>query len=192
MKENKEKKRWGLMVFIVFIMIGTSFSVVFFGFSPSQDNVKYNGISFVSNRNFWTARINGAEAAFSYLPGDVQNINLSENIQKQLQDKFEIDITSESNSTYKESIALAQHEMSLTLSNYNIYLRNGFTGNNTFKLAVITCKDATQAVPVIYFRQGNSTRIFSQGSCVIAEAPSNPEFIRVKDRLVYGILGVIK
>ncbi len=193
MKEKKEKKRWGLMVFIIFIMIGTSFSVIFFGFAPpGRNTIKYNGISFVSNQNFWTAKINGAEAAFTYLPMDVQEINLSPDIQQKLQNKFELDTTSEANSSFKESIALAQHEMGLTLSAYNIYLRKGFTANNTFKLPVIACKDATEAVPVIYFRQGNATRIASEGSCIIAEASTNPDFIRMKDRLLYSILGVLK
>ena len=194
MKEKKEKKRWGLILFIVFIMIGTSFSFIFFGFAPVSDKVKHNKYTFtyVPNQNIWIAKINEKEAAFSFLPTDVESVFLFDDSIKRLQNKFEIDVTYDLNSTYKEAIALAQHQMGLTLATYNIFVRKGFTTNNTFNLPVITCNDATSNVPVIYFRYGNATNIHTENNCIIAEASTNADFIKVKDRLLYGILEVIK
>ena len=194
MKEKKEKKKWGLILFIVFIMIGTSFSFIFFGFQPQRDVVRYNDIKFVNipSQNIWIAKINGREAAFSFLPTDVESIFLFDDSIKRLQNKFEIDVTYDLNSTYKEAIALAQHQMGLTLATYNIFVRKGFTTNNTFNLPVITCDDATSNVPVVYFRYGNATNIHTENNCIIAEASTNADFIKVKDRLLYGILEVIK
>ena len=191
MKKKQEKKKLSLIVFIVIIMVGTTFSFVFYGFAPATEAIKYNGLSFESNNNMWIAKINGADAAFSFLPGEVQDIPVSSNVAGMLQQKYEIDITYEVNSTFKESIALAQHQMELTLNTYNLYLRKGFTANNSFNLPIITCKDSSQNVPVIYFRYSNSTNIHLENSCVVAEASKNADFIRVKDRLVYGILGVM-
>lgn len=192
MKEKKEKKRWGLIFFLVFIMIGTSFSFIFFGFSPQNEIAKYDDTKFVKrpSQNIWLAKINGKEAAFTFLPNEVEDITI-ENPEK-LQDRLEIDATYDANSTRKQSIALAQHQMALTLASYNIYLRRGFTSNNTFGLPVITCKDSSANVPVIYFRQGNATKILSENSCIIAEAPTDADIIRVKDRILYSVLGVIK
>lgn len=194
MKEKKEKKNWWLILFIAFIMIGTSFSFIFFGFSPSNEVVKYNGIKFVKNpsQNIWIAKINGKEAAFSFLPDEVKNIKSTGNLAARLQNKLEIDATYDLNSTYNQSIALAHHQMGLTLANYNIFVRKGFTTNNSFSLPIITCNDSTLNVPVIYFMHGNSTKIDAENSCIIAEAKSNADFIMVKDRLVYGILGVLQ
>ena len=192
MKEKKEKKKWGLILFIVFIMIGTSFSFVFFGFSQITNKVKYDGVSFVDNGNIWIAKIDGREAAFSFLPNDVESVSAFDDFAGKLQGKFEIDVTYDLNSTYKESIALAQHQMGLTLAAYNIFVRKGFTTNNTFNLPVITCNDSTLNVPVIYFKYGNSTNIHSNNDCIIAEAATNADFIKAKDRLLYGILGVMK
>ena len=178
-------------MFIVFIMIGTSFSFIFFGFSPSSEIVKYNGIKFSKNpsQNIWIAKINGKDAAFSFLPNEVEKIPL-ENPEK-LQNRLEIDVTYDLNSPYNQSIALSQHQMGLTLNAYNIYVRKGFTANNSFSLPVITCGNSTAKVPVIYFRHGNSTGIHENG-CIIAEASSNADFIRLKDRILYGILGVLQ
>lgn len=192
MKEKRERKKWGLILFIVLIMIGTSFSFVFFGFSPVTEKVKYNKISFVNNGNIWIARIDGKEAAFSFLPKDVESISASEDISGRLRNKFEIDATYDLNNTYKESIALAQHQMGLTLAAYGIFVRKGFTTDNTFNLPVITCNDATANVPVVYFKHGNSTNIKLNNNCIIAEASKNEDFIKAKDRLLYGILGVMK
>ena len=192
MKEKKERKKWGLILFIIFIMIGTSVSFVFFGFSPATEKVKYNGVSFVNNGNIWIAKINGREAAFSFLPDEVEGINASYDFSQKLQNKFEIDATYDLNSTYRESIALAQHQMGLTLAAYNIFVRKGFTANNTFNLPIITCSNATINVPVVYFKHGNATNIHTKNNCIIAEASSNADFIKVKDRLLYGVLSIIK
>lgn len=191
MKEKNPRRRWGLIIFLVVIMVGTSFSFVFYGFAPTTQTVKYNGISFSSGNNIWTAKIKGQEAAFSFLPTDVQDISVRDDFSKILSGKYEIDTTSEVNSTDKEYIALAEHQMGLTFGTYNIYLRNGFTTNNSFNFPVINCSNATQYIPVIYFRHSNLTSISVQNNCVIAEASSNTDFIRVKDRLLYGILGVM-
>lgn len=192
MKEKKEKKKYGLILFIIFIMIGTSVSFVYFGFSSSEDKAEYNGITFTNSNHVWIAKINGQEAAFSFLPTDVENILAFDDFSKMLQDKYEIDITSDANSTFKESIALAEHQMGLTMEAYNIYLRKGFTTNTTFNLPIITCNDATLNVPVVYFRYGNTTSIHLKNNCIIAEASTNADFIKVKDRILYGIFGVIK
>ena len=190
MKERTPKKKWGLILFLVIIMVGTSF-VGFYGFAPSTAKVRYNGITFSTNGQIWTAKIDGREAAFSFLPAEVQDINASADFSRILSGKYEIDLTSEFNDTNKEAISLAEHQMGLTLGNYNIYLRNGFTANNSFNFPIIKCSNATQYTPVVYFRHANFTSITTQNNCVIVEASSNTEFIRAKDRLLYGILGVM-
>lgn len=192
MREKKEKKKWGLIFFIVLIMIGTSFSFIFFGFAPASENAKYQGIKFTRFPDRWEAKINGKLAAFSFLPGEVEELAIMPNASNKLQNKFEIDVTSDINSSLKEAIALAQHQMGLTLWNYNIYVRKGFTENNSFNFPIINCSDATSNIPVVYFRQSNATRIYAENNCIIAEASSAPEVIKVKDRILYEILGMMK
>ena len=190
-ERKKEKIRWGTLIFMVFIIIGLTSSFVFFGFSGSSQKVKHNGISFVNNGNVWIAKIDGRHAAFSFLPSEVEDISAFEDFHSRLQGKFEIDVTSDFNSSFNESIALAQHQMGLTLAQYNVFVRQGFTANNTFNRPVITCDDSTSSVPVVYFRYGNVSSISLDGDCIIAEAPTHADFIRVKDRLLYGLFGVV-
>jgi hypothetical protein len=190
--EKSPKKRWGLIAFMVFIMIGTSFSFVFYGFSPSGGKQKYNGFTFATNGNLWLGKINGNTAAFSYLPSDVEDIFSFKDFSSMLKGRIQIDVTSDANNTYKETIALAQHQMGLTFNAYGTYLRQGFTGNNSFGLAEINCDDASPIVPVIYFTSSNITEIEVQGNCIIAKASAQADFIRLKDRILYGYFGVIQ
>lgn len=192
MKDKAPKRKWGSIIFLVFIVIGLSVSATFIGFGPESGKVKYNGIAFSGNGQVWTAKINGKQSSFSFLPAETEDIKINGDFVKVLAGKYEIDVTSQLNDTSREPIALAAHQMGLTLGAHNVFVRAGFTTNNSFSFPVITCNNATQYIPVVHFRRSNSTSINAQGNCIIAEASSNADVIRVKDRLVYGILGVMK
>ena len=179
---------------MVFIMIGTSFSFVFFGFSSASETVRYNGIAFklIPRDGIWIAKINGHNAAFSFLPEEVKDILAPPDMSSLLQNRLEIDVTYDPQGNFTESIALAQHQMSLTLEKYNVYVRKGFTSNNTYGMPIITCNESSFNVPVIYFLGSNSTMIRHEGNCIIAQASSNKDFIRAKDRILYAVLEILK
>ena len=68
----------------------------------------------------------------------------------------------------------------------------GFTEENKFDFPIITCDDATESIPVIYFRGANQTAIYEEANCIIAEAKREADFLRIKDRLIFGVFGVIE
>lgn len=70
-------------------------------------------------------------------------------------------------------------------------MRAGFTTNNTFDMPIITCEDATPVVPIIYFKQSNQTKVSLEENCIIVEARNNIDILRIKDRLLYSMLGII-
>ena len=59
-------------------------------------------------------------------------------------------------------------------------------------MPIIACDDATPLIPVIYFVESNETKIYKQENCIIAEADTSVDVIRIKDRLLYGIHGIIR
>ena len=125
------------------------------------------------------------------MPNEVEDINISASLEN-LKNKFEIDTTSDMNDTNIEAIALAQHQMGITMQNYNVYVRQGLITANKYNISVIDCSAATAAVPVIYFKTGNKTQIIQDEDCIIAEARNGQDTIRAKDRIVYSILGVME
>ena len=179
-----------LSYFIGIIMIGSAFGVIFFGFGSNDNVIKYKEFKFYSNGNLWSVKIDGKEAAFNYLPDQVDNIKVEPNSIERLKGAAQIDSTSKFNDTLAEPIALAQFQMSTTLADFGKFLRNGFA-ENVSNFPIIKCEDSTSFVPVIYFRSANQTKVYLENDCLIAESSNGAETLRLKDRIVYGILGII-
>lgn len=190
MARKEKKSKWGaiLVFFIAFIMIS---SVIGFLYGGQRNQFKYKDLKFTRTQNQWTTIINNQKLIFDYFPAEVEQINLSSDIITSLLNKPEIDTTSQINDTFSEEIALAQFNMALTLNILNVYIRRGFTTNNTFDLPIITCEDATIAIPILYFKQSNQTKITLENNCIIAEARDNFDILRIKDRMLYSMLGII-
>ena len=190
--DRADKTKKVMVYFIGFIMISSVFGVIFFGFGGGGASVRYNSFKFFNRGDSWSTNIDGRDAMFTYLPSEIEAIPLDGNTASRLKNTLQIDITSDINDTFAEGIALAEYQMGITLSNFNVFTRNGFTNQTKYNAPVITCNNATDFVPVIYFKKGNATKIYIRDKCVIAEAGNHADVIRIKDRLVYGILGVIK
>ncbi len=189
--EQKGKK---FMVYLMgILMVGSVFGLVFFGFgSGGATSMKYNDFKFVNKGNSWSTIVDGREAIFTYFPSDVESVVIDSNVISRLENRLEIDATSDFNDTFAEQISLAGYNMAITLNNFNIFVRQGFTAENDYNFPVITCEDSTNFVPVIYFRSFNETKVYMEDNCIIAEALRQEDVERVKDRMVYGILGIIK
>ncbi|MFH2027934.1 MAG: hypothetical protein ABIJ08_02235, partial [Nanoarchaeota archaeon] len=175
-----------------FIMISSVFGVIFYGFGSQDTTLKYKNLKFTREDSGWSTTINNQRVFFDYFPEELENINISSEIVDMLKNKYEIDVTSEINSTFKDTIALAEYNMAQVLNDIlSVYLRPGFTQENEY-LPAITCSDATLSVPLIYFIHSNQTSITLDGDCIIAEAINDNDFLRIKDRILYSILGIIE
>jgi len=187
----KKKKVLGLVMTVV--MFGSVFTFIFFGFQSggrASGVIDYNGFELVNRGSYWSTTIDGREALFTYIPSDLGFIFINNDVISKLRNKIQIDTSSEFNDTFSEPIALAQFQMGVTLNNFNIFLRNGFTFERQ-NFPVITCDDASDFVPVIYFKSANATKIYLDNNCIRVEAVSRADIVRIKDKLVYGILGII-
>ena len=181
-----------ISLFIVFIMIGSVMGIIFSGFGgDTSQKQRYGDYVFTFTDNQWVTTIDKQNIYFMFLPAEVETINLSSEIIDKLQNTMEIDITSDENDSFSEGIALAQYRLSFGLNPLNIYLRRGFLTNNSFGLPVFGCEDSMGVVPVIYFKQSNQTKIYLE-NCIIAEIESEQDAVRIADRLLYGIMGIIE
>jgi len=185
-----------MVYFMAILMVGSLFGIIFLGFrsggSAGAATVEYNDLKFINRGTFWSTNLNGIEAFFTYIPTELELILTDDNAINRLKNLVELDITSDFNDTYAEGIALAQFQMGSVLNNFNVFVVRGFTRENTANFPIITCNTATAHVPVIYFKQGNVTKIYLENNCIIAEAGAHADIIRLKDRLVYGLLGIIR
>jgi len=177
-----------MMGFIAFILVT---SVMGFLWKGGPPKVEYNGIPFVQEADGWSTKINGKHAVFNYHPTEVEHIDLNSEIAQRLS-AVEIDITYDIDDDYAEYIAKVQYTLAQGLSNFDMFVVAGFTTENEFNRPIVTCDDATMYVPVLYFKKSNETKVYMEGNCIIAEAYRGEDVIKIKDRLLYAILGIIK
>lgn len=171
-------------------MVTSVFGVIFYGFS-NQTRLKYNKIAFIRKDNHWEAKINNKIIKFDYFPKEVEDINISAEILNKLKATPEIDITYDINSSFAETMAYILYELK-TILEPEIYIRTGFTTATRYNQPIITCEDATIAVPVIYLKDYNITQIHLNNNCIVVYAKSAVDLIKIKDRLLYGILNIIE
>ncbi|MBW2981481.1 hypothetical protein KY343_01245 [Candidatus Woesearchaeota archaeon] len=191
MRKEKDNKlaRNLVTLFIVILMVG---SVVGYMFGrDSGETYKYNDYKFLRAGNKFILKINGADIEFDYLPLDVSDINISSEILNKLSNKIEIDSTYDKDNKFKEGISVAQYDLEQYFNIIGIYFVNGLTAENDYGMPIITCNTITESVPVLYFKESNQTKIWIENDCIIAEARSEIDFIRIKDRMIYGLLGVL-
>jgi len=186
-KKNNTAKY--MVYFMAFIMISSVFAVMFYGFANQEGTAKYGKIKFTQTDNGWTLNTKTQQYNFDYLPQEVDFMNLSSEMTGLLSNTLEIDVTSEVNNSDAETIAFVQFAMDRNLPQK--YIRVGFSTNSSFNTPIFDCSDATQLVPVVYFKSGNETKFIEEGNCLIAQSRDNFGFIRIKDRLLYAILGII-
>lgn len=182
----KNKGAIYVAIFIAFIMV-TSIVGFFYGGSE-EERFSYNGFLFERVGEKWVTTVDGKRIDFDYLPNDVNYVNLSEEAKMTIINSKMIYITYSQNQSNLEEIALAQFSLSQRLSELNIFLQSALAEENEFGLAVIDCQNATAFVPVIKFKWSYKDEIIINDNCIVLDG--NPS--KLKDRLLYGIYGIIK
>ena len=193
-KKRLVSKEFLLGLFIVIIMVGSGFGIMFGGFSSSGDNkAEYGDYSFTFSNDMFITKIDGQNVKFYYLPQEVEDINVSEDIINRLKNTMQIDVTSDYDSLVRQEIAGLQFYLKQTLEPIkSLYIRNGFIQENEYNITVITCNDADPSVPVILFEYSNQTSIESEGNCIVIYGESGQELTMQTTRLMYGMLDIIK
>jgi len=189
-RQDNKLARNLVTLFIVILMVG---SVVGYMFGRnSEDSFKYGDYKFLRKGNKFVLEIDKIKFEFHYFPSDVENIDIDSEIFDKCSNKLEIDSTYDYDSKWKEGISVAQYDLERYFAISDIYFVKGLTTENEFEMSVITCEDATSKTPVLYFKESNETKIFAEGDCIISEARNELDFLKIKDRLIYGLLGIIK
>lgn len=189
---QKEKKNWGAIIVLVFLVIGLSSSFLFFGFRDEGTSQSYNGYDFTYRQDAWHVEVDDTEYQFLLTPDQVNTIRLPDEVKRLLDNPVQLDTTSNVSDEYNQSIALAQYQMAFTLRDAGVYSRTGFITNVSSRFPVITCADASPTVPVIYYQGANLTGVSSEEGCILAKGQSQTDIIRIKDRLMYQLLGVME
>ena len=189
----RKKKRWNWSAIIIsLILVSSTFAVIFYGFGPNTDTKHFNDYKFTRSADGWQTTINGNQIFFNYLPDEVESIPFDTSIASPMASSPEIDITSSFNDTNAQTIALAQSQFEQVAGQLSqIYVRKGFDANTTYDFPIITCTQA-QNVPIIYMKTGQNLSVSKEGLCIIAQGSNAQDFIKIKDKILYAMYGVLQ
>jgi len=129
---------------------------------------------------------------FTYSPIEVNITEIPAEAIERIKNSPFVYLSSEPNSTSLEDVALAQYQLQQVLaSQFNVQSSIAFTrpNNQTFSIG---CENASQYVPVIVFEDANQTATIYQDNCLRLQAANPSAFIALRDRTVYGLLGILK
>lgn len=185
---RREKGNKGVVyvaIFIAFIMVT---SVLGFIFGSDDETMSYGKHVFYKKNLKWVIRTDSGELGFDYFPAEIEHISLDENAKTAIINSKMVYVTYEPNQTNAGELGFAQFDISQKLFLLDVYAGSGMTAENEYDIPIVTCKNATQFVPVILLKQGGENEIRMEGGCIILDG--NP--LMLKDRLLYGIFGIIE
>ena len=187
-KKHEKKNKIGIwvIILIVVLMLTSTIGYVFKGGSKE----KYNGFSFSRvNDGRWYTRINGRQMSFNYFPEELESINLSNEVIDRIKTTNMVYFTHDPENRYSGDIALLKE---MFWPYFQIYADGGLTVNNTLGLPVVGCDNATNTLPVIYFKESNQTGFYLDNNCIICELRSGEDFTALKERLLYSLFGIME
>jgi len=127
-----------------------------------------------------------------YDPRELDKLDVEENIEGKILDKKELFITMDSEASSVS--VLAATEISKITGNaymFNIPTHGALDAPVEGKnITVKTCNDITGDIGIIYLKESDKERIYSEGECVIVEGNNEGELVKVANRLMLDILGV--
>lgn len=181
-------------LFIASIMV---FSIMGFMMSYQMEDraieLEYNGYEFEQLYDGIRTEINGETVTLNYFPEQLERFNLSEAIKITLQNMPVFSVTYEADSEYKEYFAAQQYNLNENLPKLDRYIIPGITNNTDVEhIPVITCLNATPSIPVIFFREANSTSIKFNNNCIIINIANMNDADQVGDLLFYYIAGIME
>jgi hypothetical protein len=188
--EEVKKANKGLLwtIFISVIMVSSIIGYMWIG--GNEPEFEYNGHKIARDNNGFIYTKDGNSFMFKFFPSELEGLANQTDTGKIKKPMFYV--TFDPNSGIVESVDLLRFDFSNELPKLNVYISSGVLNQSKiYNLSVIDCVNSTENIPVVKFLEANETKISEEGSCIIVEAKNNYDVIKIRDLILYSILGVI-
>lgn len=196
-REEKKKSRLPLIITIFIAFIMATSVIGYFGFGSGSDVQVYDYKGF-KVRDLGThveVKIGTDYIPFTTHPEEAESLNADPAAMNNIKTSKQIYLTFDPEQTAESLQQIDYNRLQLVeqLGRFNIYAVQGITSaKSSLNLPTITCGNATQFIPVIEFREGNETKITKEGTnCIILEALNPADFTKLRERIIYGLYGVV-
>lgn len=188
-QSNFKKNMLGFFIVMIMVLGGVG---IFLGNAKPKES--YNGFDFVSLDGKWVTKINDKPVTFNYHPNDVFGIALSKQTIDRIKNAKMLFLTFDTDSELVSDYEIARMQLETELfTDFGVYIVTGVTENSGSYASFprVSCLNATNTLPVIYLKEGNETKIIEAGNCLILQSENSLGVTKLKDRLLYGLYGVI-
>ncbi len=177
---------------LLFSIIGFTLSSIPFGLQDSGGEMEYNGFEFFQTQDGIVAKVDGQLIGFTYFPSELEDFDVG-NITNSLKSARVVYATSAPESALASAISGAEFDIGRVVeARHSSLLQPVFTGSNPYNRSVITCSDANPFVPVLYFNFTNTTTsVNEERSCTTINVASDNALNKVRDRVIYELLGIM-
>ncbi len=189
--ESGIQKKHILGIIIILLMVMSVLGI--WQGDPSKQ--RYRGHTFTSDGAYVTTNVNDAKARFHYAPQTVEHISVPKSATDLLINAQSITVLFNPADPRVEDIETIR----LELTAYDIptvlqkQANSAITSQDpAYFLPIVSCENATALNPIVYITSANASYITQEGSCVIMSSQSSYDMYVLKDRLLYGVMGLIK
>ena len=179
------------IVAVIISLIMITSVIGFVSLNSLEKEYRYNGHTFTRDQDGYHIVVDKRELVFTYLPGDLSDVNISGNSAAALKHTRLIMASSQLDSASAQGIAGSVYYLRNALAPYNIYVLSGFTNQGSRPAPVISCKNATIYIPVIVFEDANTSEVITAGNCIRVQVAS-PEYpSKFTQKVVYTVAGIV-
>ncbi|MBN1543842.1 hypothetical protein JW898_00090 [Candidatus Woesearchaeota archaeon] len=191
--KKKMSKQMLMTMIIGGLMVLSVFGIMFSSYNSGNEKVTYGDHIFKQTSKGWTTEIGGRKAEFSYLPGDIEGLEISKEITDRLKSSKVVYITFNPNTKSVQNFELMRFELGNAMSQLGgVYAMAGVSEENEkYTQPLVDCRNATATLPVISITEGNETRAYLDGECIVLESDEYASGV-LKDRVLYAMLGIIE
>ncbi|MBU2561320.1 MAG: hypothetical protein KKD17_03405 [Nanoarchaeota archaeon] len=191
--KKKMSKKMLMTIIIGGLMVLSVFGIMFSSYNSGNEKVEYGEYTFQRTAKGWTTEIGGKKAEFSYLPEDIEELEISKEVADKLKASKVVYITFNPNTKSVQKFELMRFELGNAMSQLRgVYTMAGVSEENEkYNQPLVDCSNATATVPVISITEGNETKAYLDGECIVLESDEYAAGV-LKDRVLYALLGIIK
>lgn len=188
-RKKEKSKQIGMSLIIAGLMIFSVFGVIL---GTQSNELRYGKFKFKQDSNQYLLTIDGKQIPFYTLPYDSEYINVSDIIVNKLKEAYFISLTFNPNKDVDNLplIELARFDFAQYMDG-KVVVNGVLESSETYaNLPLIDCSNATLQTPVVVFNISDRIGVVDVDNCIFLNA-RGPEFIRLRDRLLYAYYGVI-
>ncbi len=176
------------------ILLFSTVAFVLMGNNGDNRTVEYNDHKLHDMGEFWKLKYNNQDLLFRLFPSALDHINISNEAINSLNETNYVFFSFNPEDQFIEYVELIRLEFEKEMKEYfNKDVLSGILKNSTiYKNPVIDCNNATNTTPVVIFKTGNETKFNYENNCITATANQARDLIILKERLFYGMVGVIE